>query len=82
MLILFSIDEILCVETHMGTHKTEIVLKHHKKGENIIVVKPLLEMEKKLPNHIFFRVSFASIVNVKAIRTVHLNMYYTLTLTN
>lgn len=77
-----SIDEILCVETHKGTHKTEIVLKHHKKGEHIIVVKPLLEMEKKLPEHIFFRVSRTSIVNIAAIRTIHRNMQYTLTLTN
>ena len=82
MLIFVSIYEVFCVETHKGTNKTEIVLKHHKKGELIIVVKPLLEMEKKLPNHIFFRVSLASIVNVKATRTVHRNMQYTLTLTN
>lgn len=41
-----SIDEILCVETHKGTHKTEIVLKHHEKREHIVVGKSLLEMEK------------------------------------
>ena len=26
-----SVDEIMCVETHKGTHKSEIVLKHHAK---------------------------------------------------
>jgi two-component system LytT family response regulator len=77
-----SIDEILCVETHNGTHKTEIVLKHHAKREHIVVGKPLLEMEKKLPQSIFFRVSRTSIVNVTAIRTIHRNVQYTLTLTN
>jgi DNA-binding LytR/AlgR family response regulator len=77
-----SIDEILCVETHKGTHKTEIVLKHHAKREHIVVGKPLLEMEKKLPQSIFFRVSRTSIVNITAIRTIHRNVQYTLTLTN
>jgi two-component system LytT family response regulator len=77
-----SIDEILCVETHNGTHKTEIVLKHHAKREHIVVGKPLLEMEKKLPQSIFFRVSRTSIVNVTAIRTIHRNVQYTHTLTN
>ena len=77
-----SIDEILCVETHKGTHKSEIVLKHHAKREHIVVSKPLLEMEKKLPENIFFRVSRTSIVNVAAIRTIHRNVQYTLTLTN
>ncbi len=77
-----SIDEILCVETHKGTHKTEIVLKHHVKREHIVVGKPLLEMEKKLPQSIFFRVSRTSIVNVTAIRTIHRNVQHTLTLTN
>jgi DNA-binding LytR/AlgR family response regulator len=77
-----SIDEILCVETHKGTHKTEIVLKHHAKRERILVGKPLLEMEKKLPQSIFFRVSRTSTVNVTAIRTIHRNVQYTLTLTN
>ena len=77
-----SIDEILCVETHKGTHKTEIVLKHHAKREHIVVGKPLLEMEKKLPQSIFFRVSRTSIVNVTAIRTIHRNVQHTLTLTN
>jgi len=77
-----SIDEILCVETHKGTHKTEIVLKHHEKREHIIAGKPLLEMEKKLPENLFFRVSRTSIVNVTAIRTIHRNVQYTLTLTN
>lgn len=37
-----SIDEIFCVETHNGTHKTEIVLKHHEKREHIVVGKSLL----------------------------------------
>ncbi|MBT5787823.1 MAG: LytTR family transcriptional regulator, partial [Flavobacteriaceae bacterium] len=69
-----SIDEILCVETHKGTLKTEIVLKHHAKREHIVVGKPLLEMEKKLPQSIFFRVSRTSIVNVTAIRTIHRNV--------
>ena len=63
-----SIDEILCVETHKGTHKTDIVLKHHEKREHIVVGKSLLEMEKKLPENIFFRVRRTSIVNVTAIR--------------
>jgi DNA-binding LytR/AlgR family response regulator len=70
------------VETHNGTHKTEIVLKHHAKREHIVVGKPLLEMEKKLPQSIFFRVSRTSIVNVTAIRTIHRNVQYTLTLSN
>ncbi|MBT5788669.1 MAG: LytTR family transcriptional regulator [Flavobacteriaceae bacterium] len=39
-------------------------------------------MEKKLPQSIFFRVSRTSIVNVTAIRTIHRNVQYTLTLTN
>ena len=69
------------METHKGTHKTEIVLKHHAKREHIVVGKPLLEMEKKLPQSIFFRVSRTSIVNVTAIRTIHRNVQYTLTLT-
>ena len=77
-----SIDEIMCVETHKGTHKSEIVLKHHAKREHIVVNKPLLEMEKKLPENIFFRVSLTSIVNITAIRTIHRNVQYTLTLTN
>ena len=42
----------MCVETHKGTHKSEIVLKHHAKREHIVVNKPLLEMEKKLPENI------------------------------
>jgi DNA-binding LytR/AlgR family response regulator len=46
------------------------------------VGKPLIEMEKKLPQSIFFRVSRTSIVNVTAIRTIHRNVQYTLTLTN
>ena len=77
-----SIDDILCVETHKGTHKTEIVLKHHDNREHIVVGKSLLEMEKKLPENIFFRVSRTSIVNVTAIRTIHRNVQYTLMLTN
>lgn len=77
-----SVDEILCVETHKGTHKTEIVLKQHEKREHIIVGKPLIEMEKKLPENLFFRVSRTSIVNIMAIRTIHRNVQYTLTLTN
>jgi two-component system LytT family response regulator len=77
-----SIDEILCVETHKVTHKSEVVLKHHERREHIIVSKPLLEMEKKLPENIFFRVSRTSIVNIAAIRTIHRNVQYTLTLTN
>lgn len=77
-----SIDKILCVETHKGTHKTEIVLKHHAKNENIVINKPLLDMEKRLPEHVFFRVSRTSIVNVAAIQTIHRNVQYTLTLTN
>jgi|TARA_Y200000002_G_scaffold368173_1_gene360961 DNA-binding LytR/AlgR family response regulator len=72
----------MCVETHKGTHKSEIVLKHHAKREHIVVNKPLLEMEKKLPENIFFRVSLTSIVNITAIRTIHRNVQYTLTLTN
>ena len=77
-----SVDEIMCVETHKGTHKSEIVLKHHAKREHIVVNKPLLEMEKKLPENIFFRVSLTSIVNITAKRTIHRNVQYTLTLTN
>jgi DNA-binding LytR/AlgR family response regulator len=73
------IHEILCMETHKGTHKIEIVLKHHAKRERILVGKPLLEMEKKLPQSIFFRVSRTSVVNVTAIRTIHRNVQYTLT---
>jgi DNA-binding LytR/AlgR family response regulator len=74
-----SIHEILCMETHKGTHKIEIVLKHHAKRERILVGKPLLEMEKKLPQSIFFRVSGNSTVNVMTIRTIHRNVQYTLT---
>ena len=77
-----SIDEIMCVETHKGTHKSEIVLKHHAKREHIVVNKPLLEMEKKLPEKMCVRVSLTSIVNITAKRTIHRNVQYTLTLTN
>ena len=73
------IHEILCIETHKGTHKIEIVLKHHAKRERILVGKPLLEMEKKLPQSIFFRVSSNSTVNVTTIRTIHRNIQYPLT---
>lgn len=78
-----SIDDILCIETHKGKDKSEVVLKHHKKGEYLLVNQTIFEMEKKFTdNNTFFRVSRTCIVCISAISSILRNNRYTLVLIN
>lgn len=77
-----AIEDIMCVESHKGTVKTEMVLRHHQKGEFMTVNQPLVVLENKLPNTMFLRISRTCVVNVTAITAIHRSSQYTCTLTN
>lgn len=78
-----SLNDVLCVETHKGVKKCEVVLKHHAKGEFLLVNQGIFDMEKKLSvNNTFFRVSRTCLVCVTAISSILKNTNYTLVLTN
>jgi two-component system LytT family response regulator len=78
-----SVDDIVCVETHKGKVKTEVVLKEHGKNEYLLVNMSLLEMEKKLaPTNTFFRVSRTALVSINEIKSILRNVKYTIILSN
>lgn len=78
-----SQDDILCIETHKGRDKSEVVLKHHEKGEYLLVNQTIFELEKKLTgNNAFFRVGRTCIVCISAISSILRNNRYILVLTN
>ena len=76
------VEDILSVESHKGTEKVEMTLRHHKKGEFTLINQTLAQMEKKLPNSVFHRVSRTCFVNVMAIESINRNTQYTCTLLN
>lgn len=76
------IEDILSVESHKGTEKVEMTLRHHKKGEYTLVNKTLAQMEKKLSGSTFYRLSRACYINILAIETIHRNTQYMCTLLN
>ena len=78
-----SLDDIICVETHKGKDKTEVVVKGHEKNEFILSNTPIKEVEKKLQSTgTFFRVSSSCLVCVTAIKSILRNDQYTIVLTN
>lgn len=77
-----AIEDIMCIESHKGTVKTEMVLRHHQKGEFMTVNQPLVTLESKLPRTMFLRISRTCVVNVTAIAAIHRSKQYTCTLTN
>jgi two-component system LytT family response regulator len=74
--------DILAVETIKSSAKCKVILRHHKKGEHIVINHKLLQMEEKLPKATFFRVGRTCIINASAIKTIHRNVQYICTLTN
>lgn len=76
------LEDILCVESHKGTEKCELVLKHHQPKEYMLLNYPLTYIENKLPQNIFIRISRFSVVNIIAIVAIHRNTQYTCTLSN
>lgn len=78
-----SVDEIICIETHKGKDKVEVVLNSHDKDEFLLLNLPIQEIEKRLQNtKKFFRVSRSCVVCVSAIRSILRNVQYTIVLTN
>jgi len=78
-----SVDDIICVETHKGKEKTEVVLKEHGKNDYLLVNMSLLEIEKKLaPTNTFFRVSRTALVSINEIKSILRNVKYTVILSN
>ena len=78
-----SVDEILCVETHKGKDKAEVVLKSHEKDDFLILNLSIQEIEKKLQDtKVFFRVSRSCLVCITAIKSILRNVKYTIVLTN
>lgn len=80
---LISVEDIICVETHKGKEKTEVMLKSHDKNEFIIANVSIQEAEKKLQStKTFFRVSRSTLVCVTAIKSILRNVQYTIVLSN
>jgi len=77
-----ALEDIMCIESRKGTIKTEMILRHHEKGEFMTVNQPLHILENKLPGTMFLRISRTCVVNVAAIVAIHRNTQYTCTLTN
>jgi len=78
-----SVDDIICVETHKGKDKAEMILKNHEKNDFILVNMSLQEIEKKLQHtNSFFRVSRTSLVCISAIKSILKNTQYTVVLSN
>lgn len=77
-----ALEDIMCIESRKGTIKTEMILRHHEKGEFMTVNQPLHILENKLPGTMFLRISRTCVVNVAAIVAIHRNKQYTCTLTN
>ncbi len=78
-----SVDDIICVETHKGKDKAEMILKSHEKNDFMLVNMSIQEIEKKLqPTKSFFRVSRTSLVCVSAIKSILRNAQYTIVLSN
>lgn len=78
-----SIDEIICVETHKGKDKTEVVLTCHGKDDFLLLNMSIQEVEKRLQGtKTFFRVSRSCVVCITAIKSILRNVQYTIVLTN
>ena len=76
------VEDIFSIESHKGTEKVEMTLRHHKKGEYTLINQTLAQMENKLPNSVFHRVSRTCFVNVMAIESINRNTQYFCTLLN
>lgn len=80
---LIAVDDIICIETHKGKDKTEVVLKSHNKNEFILANVSIQEAEKKLkPSKTFFRVSRSTLVCITAIKSILRNVQYTIVMSN
>lgn len=78
-----SVDDIICVETHKGKDKAEMILKSHEKNDFKLVNMSIQEIEKKLQHtKSFFRVSRTSLVCISAIKSILRNAQYTIVLSN
>ena len=78
-----SVDEIICIETHKGKDKAEVVLKSHAKDDFLVLNMSIQEIEKRLQDaKTFFRVSRTCVVCITAIKSILRNVQYTIVLTN
>jgi two-component system LytT family response regulator len=74
--------DVLSAESIKSSARCKVVMRHHKKGEHMLVSQTLMQMEEKLPKSIFFRAGKTCIINVSAIKTIHRNVQYVCNLIN